>query len=529
MQENLGRPGVFLCQVPLPDIGQRQRRAAGGCRDARLEKHVAIDVIDDLVVPAAQHHRGTGSAGIDGAHPGLGTGQLLRMGDRRRKCVEVARTGGGENPKYTPHRLRHGQMHPLRDLAQHGANGIGHLGIWRQLQCHAQAACHIRVINASGRADRHQRQLGRETQAEHRRRSASTRCSAALQCHQRQQVRHLAGIGFVHLAGVVQTGLDQFLADGGNHLVDHVARRRHRIPLCPGPQTVEMAHLPGPDARTENRSVRAPVAGQAQHVGGIAGREAAVDDQPLALQAGDCLGQVAFLDVGAFNIDRTIGQPLPRSMFVVGQPCHHCRIRLQPLGEPYLAGMGCLTLLALEYRQYPRMFVCQQAQRNHTARPDHQAFAATETNLAVTTQADRIHLDRLDHRPPLADHRAVVAEFGLASAHDGDVGRGAAHVGDDGVRAATERTGTQHAGSGAGQNGADRALERAGDVDQRSIALHHHQRRLDTMLAQRLPHGRNQRRHIRDHARIERHRQRPPRCTQAGRQFMAAGDGLVAQ
>ena len=66
-------------------------------------------------------------------------------------------------------------------------------------------------------------------------------------------------------------------------------------------------------------------------------------------------------------------------------------------------------------------------------------------------------------------------------------------------------------------------------IDQRAVALHHHQRRVDAVSRQRAAHGFDQRLHMRDHARIERHRQRAPRRAQAGCQFMAAGHRLVAQ
>jgi hypothetical protein len=133
-----------------------------------------------------------------------------------------------------------------------------------------------------------------------------------------------------------------------------------------------------------------------------------------------------------------------------------------------------------------------------------QAVAAAKAHLAVATQPNGIDLDGLDHGPPLADHGPVHTEHGLAVAHHGDVGGGAAHVGDHRVLQTAQSASPQYAGGGAAQHGAYGLRQSAGNVDQAAIAFDHHQGGTHAALRQRFLHGFDQGFGVRDHACIER-------------------------
>ena len=199
----------------------------------------------------------------------------------------------GVDAEGAAHGLCHGDVDALRDFAQHRADRIGNLGVLRYPQRHAKRTGHGRVVAGSRCAHGDQGHVGGELQGENggARGGAGTGtgrwagCGAApLQCHLRQQRGHVAGPVLIHLAGVVQPGLNQLLTDGGQHQVHHLARGRHCIAQSPGAQAIHVAHLPRPDARGQRGCGLTPVGRHAQHMGGIAGREATVNRQTLALQ-----------------------------------------------------------------------------------------------------------------------------------------------------------------------------------------------------------------------------------------------------
>ena len=175
---------------------------------------------------------------------------------------------------------------------------------------------------------------------------------------------------------------------------------------------------------------------------GIAGGEAGVNRQTLALQPGHGAGQVAVVDVGSLQIVRALAQALPGAHLGIIEAPQMRRVSRQGLGKTHLAGVRYLALLALQHRQKLRMLVHQQTQGEDPARAYGQALAALQAHLAVAAQANRIDLHRLDHGPPVADHRAIKTQGWQAAAHHRNIGGGAAHIRDDGVLQAAERART---------------------------------------------------------------------------------------
>ena len=201
---------------------------------------------------------------------------------------------------------------------------------------------------------------------------------------------------------------------------------------------------------------------------------------------------------------------------------------MQSLCEADLTSVRRFGLLTLQHRQYTRVLMGQQTQRHHPTWTDDQSFAAAKTHLAVATQTNRVDADRLDHRAPLANHCAIKPQFRTPTPDDCNIGGGAAHIGHDGVLVAAQGTRAQHAGSRSRQDGANRALERAFDIDQATVALDDHQRRVDVPRGQGQLYRFDQRLDVRNHASIESHCHGTTRRTQTGRKLVSTRDRLVA-
>ena len=125
-----------------------------------------------------------------------------------------------------------------------------------------------------------------------------------------------------------------------------------------------------------------------------------------------------------------------------------------------------------------------QTQGNNTARANGEAVPTMQTYLAVTAQAYGIHLDGLDHRPPVSDHGTIKTQRGFATTHHRDIGRRTAHVGNNRVLQTAECASAQHAGCRPREHGTDRALHRTGHIDQRTVAFDNHQRRVYRAISQ---------------------------------------------
>ena len=59
--------------------------------------------------------------------------------------------------------------------------------------------------------------------------------------------------------------------------------------------------------------------------------------------------------------------------------------------------------------------------------------SGVDTDLAVTTETDRCHVDRFDHRSVATDYRSPIGHRRSAVDDEGDVGRSATDVSDQSV------------------------------------------------------------------------------------------------
>ena len=152
-----------------------------------------------------------------------------------------------------------------------------------------------------------------------------------------------------------------------------------------------------------------------------------------------------------------------------------------------------------------------------------------DPHFAVAAEAIGVDGDCLDHGLPAADGRAFLVQHRPAAAQHRDVGGGAAHVGDQDVILARQVTRADQARGRAGENRLDRAGQRQVGLDQRPVALHHHQRRLDA-LARQQPFDRlHQLLQLRNEARVERGGERAARRVELGGELVAAGHRLSGQ
>ena len=106
----------------------------------------------------------------------------------------------------------------------------------------------------------------------------------------------------------------------------------------------------------------------------------------------------------------------------------------------------------------------------------------------------------------------------------GDVGGGAADVGDDGVVQPRHVARADQRGGGAGQDRLDRPRAGEGGRDQRAVAAHHHQRAGDLPRREEPFGGGDQPVDHRDQPRVEQRGERAARAAELGRQFVAGGD-----
>ncbi len=172
----------------------------------------------------------------------------------------------------------------------------------------------------------------------------------------------------------------------------------------------------------------------------------------------------------------------------------------------------------------------QQGHRDQPPRPKPQAALQPglhQVHLAVAAKAGGAHRHRLDHGAETADAGALRVDLGQAVAQQRHVRCGAADVADQRILRARQPARPHDAGGGAGQDGLDRPFPHHRGRDQRPVAAHHHQRRVDAHGLQMAFAGRNQAVDHSDQPGVQHRRQRPLRAVQLGRKLVAAGDGAA--
>ena len=90
-----------------------------------------------------------------------------------------------------------------------------------------------------------------------------------------------------------------------------------------------------------------------------------------------------------------------------------------------------------------------QRQRHQAARPEQDFWverAILQRHFGIAAEAEGAHGDRLDHGAEAADGGAFRIEPGTAAVEHGDVGGGAANVGDDRIVEAGHVAGADKAG-----------------------------------------------------------------------------------
>ena len=129
----------------------------------------------------------------------------------------------------------------------------------------------------------------------------------------------------------------------------------------------------------------------------------------------------------------------------------------------------------------------EQAHRHGTAGAEFQLELKAcfdQMDFAIAAKADGAHGNRLHHGLKATDAGTEGVEPGRAVPHDGDVGGGAANVGDNRILRAGHIACADKRCGRAGQDRLDRAF--AGDIggDQCAIATHDHDGGLDAALVE---------------------------------------------
>ncbi len=175
------------------------------------------------------------------------------------------------------------------------------------------------------------------------------------------------------------------------------------------------------------------------------------------------------------------------------------------------------------------MLLPHQAERHDPPRTDLELGTdgpVGESNLAVAAEAVRVHQHRLDHRAVATDGGAVGSERRHAVAHDGDVGGGAADVGDHGIVGVGEMGRTDEAGGRTREDRLDRTLLHEVDRHERTVAAHDHHRGVDPPFSETPAGGGDEVVDHGDETSVEQGGDASLRATEAGRQHMAAGHRL---
>ena len=148
-------------------------------------------------------------------------------------------------------------------------------------------------------------------------------------------------------------------------------------------------------------------------------------------------------------------------------------------------------------------------------------------HFRIAAEAVGAHGDGLDHGAIAADDGAVLVQPRPALVEDRDIGGRAADVGNHGIVETGQEARADKARRRAGKDGLDRTQARLGGRDQRAVAAHHHQRRIDAARLEEILRRADQPVDHRHQPGIEQGGERAPGSAELGGKLMAAGDGQM--
>ena len=165
--------------------------------------------------------------------------------------------------------------------------------------------------------------------------------------------------------------------------------------------------------------------------------------------------------------------------------------------------------IGLKHRDDFRIARSQQRNGRHALRPHIKLAVEPGHDFAVTTEADSLDVDGLDHGAPATHFSTFRAHPWPATSKNTKIRRGAAHVGHDEIAASRKPRSANETRGGTREHRFDRPHRHLLGQRQRAIALHHHQRTLDVERRHGFSHRLDQRRNARDETGIENGGQRP--------------------
>ena len=303
-----------------------------------------------------------------------------------------------------------------------------------------------------------------------------------------------------------------------NRRLDHAARERRGVAIG---RTGRRLVVADPQLGAQPGRLLRPVAMQAENVCGIARREAADRHQPALDQPFDRLAR----GIAAGEIrqrDRPVGKRRPDPRLsrrqAVGAGIERpvaqretARARLETIG----------LVLRAQYLQHRRTLMAEQTERYQSPRP-HQNVIAGAVDLAVAAQTVSMDGDRFHHGPPAGNRSAFPIQHRKTVGEQRDIRGRAAHVGDDDILFAGEMTRADDAGGRARQDRLDRPGQGKFRRDERTVALHDHQRCAHTLFRHQAFDGTDQLLQLGDQSGIEGGGQGPSWGVESRRQFVAA-------
>ena len=199
--------------------------------------------------------------------------------------------------------------------------------------------------------------------------------------------------------------------------------------------------LADPELGAESRGLVRPFPVQAEHVGGIARRQAAErSPSPRSTSRSTAFGGGIAAGADLRQRHRTVGQQPPRRAPGTGDrlAAPASRDRLRRAKRPAPGSRRSASSWPRKTSSMRGCWCAQQAERNQPPRSDHQAVVVA-ADLAVAAEAVGMDGHRLHHGPPARHSGAVAVQHRQAVAQQGDIRGRAAHVGDHAHRSSPAR------------------------------------------------------------------------------------------